>query len=439
MADTPRILYAISDTGGGHRSGATAIDAAVEHMVGASVERQIVDILAITGTPFIRDAPDLYDQLSTRWLPIYDFLYRATDGRRRIEMLTELVYLQAHRNVLQVLKEVRPNLVVSTHPLSTRLIAYARRSYRLPFRFMSVVTDLVSLHAAHAERAVDLCVVPTDEAYQRQRAGGMQVGKLVRTGFPVHPKFPAYTGSQSQARATLTVQPAPFTVLVTSGGVGSGNLRTIVLALAQTYPQLQFLVVTGKNAPLRQALQELHLPNVHVFGFVNNMEVLMAASDLIVTKAGPGTLMEALVMRRPVIVTEAVGMQEQGNIDYVLNHEIGLFCPTVERMIPAVAEFLQPEIYAATVQRLKQEVTRDGAAEIAQIVQEQLKLAPPMLRRRWLPTMGNLRRPQGRAFRRRAAAVGSRLRTSARRLRKPHTRHSLLRRQRHAKPNKAER
>jgi UDP-N-acetylglucosamine:LPS N-acetylglucosamine transferase len=263
--------------------------------------------------------------------------------------------------------------------------------------------------------------------------------KLARTGFPVHPKFPAYTGSQSQARATLTVQPAPFTVLVTSGGVGSGNLRTIVLALAQTYPQLQFLVVTGKNAPLRQALQELHLPNVHVFGFVNNMEVLMAASDLIVTKAGPGTLMEALVMRRPVIVTEAVGMQEQGNIDYVLNHEIGLFCPTVERMIPAVAEFLQPEIYAATVQRLKQEVTRDGAAEIAQIVQEQLKLAPPMLRRRWLPTMGNLRRPQGRAFRRRAAAVGSRLRTSARRLRKPHTRHSLLRRQRHAKPNKAER
>lgn len=438
MGDTPRILYAISDTGGGHRSGATAIDAAVEQQIGAAVERQIVDILAITGTPLIRAAPDLYDQLSTRWLPVYDFLYRATDGRRRIEILTELVHLQAHRNVLQVLKEFRPNLVVSTHPLSTRLIAYTRRSYRLPFRFMSVVTDLVSLHAAHAERAVELCVVPTDEAYRRQRACGMPPAKLVRTGFPVHPKFPAYTGSQLEARATLNVRREPFTVLVTSGGVGSGNLRTIVLALAQTYPQLQFLVVTGKNAPLRQALQALHLPNVHVFGFVNNMEVLMAASDLIVTKAGPGTLMEALVMRRPVIVTEAVGMQEQGNIDYVLNHEIGLFCPTVERMIPAVAEFLQPEVYAATVQRLKNEVTRDGAAEIAQIVLEQLELAPPPLRRRWLPAMGTLRRPQGRAFRRRAAEVGSRLRTSARRLRRPRPRRPLLRRTRHVKPDKAE-
>ena len=427
MADTPRILYAISDTGGGHRSGATAIDAAVEQLAGAAVERQIVDILAITGTPFIRDAPDLYDQLSTRWLPVYDFLYRATDGRRRIEMLTELVYLQAHRNVLHVIKEFQPNLVVSTHPLSTRLIAYTRRSYRLPFRFMSVVTDLVSLHAAHAERTVELCVVPTDEAYQRQRAGGMPPAKLVRTGFPVHPKFPAYTGSQAESRAALGVQCNLFTVLVTSGGVGSGNLRMIVLALAQTYPQLQFLVVTGKNATLRQALHALKLPNVHVFGFVHNMEVLMAASDLIVTKAGPGTLMEALVMRRPVIVTEAVGMQEQGNIDYVLDHEIGLFCPTVERMIPAVAEFLQPAVYAATVQRLKQEVTRDGATEIANIVLEQIQLAPPTLRRRWILTMGSIRRPHNRSIQRRATAFGSRLRTSTWHLRRPRVRRARSR------------
>jgi Monogalactosyldiacylglycerol synthase (EC 2.4.1.46) len=35
----------------------------------------------------------------------------------------------------------------------------------------------------------------------------------------------------------------------------------------------------------------------------------MAASDIVISKAGPGTLMEALVMRRPVIVTQAVGMQ----------------------------------------------------------------------------------------------------------------------------------
>src|SRR5262249_15398285 len=161
----------------------------------------------------------------------------------------------------------------------------------------------------------------------------------------------------------------PFTVLVTSGGVGAGNMRELVVELARAYPQQQFLVVTGKNAALREELQALDLgANVRVYGFVDNMEELMAASDVIVTKAGPGTLMEALAMRRPVVVTQAVGMQERGNIDFVLNHELGAFCPTVDRIISAIGELIEPVTYAATAARLADAVPREGAAQIAQIM-----------------------------------------------------------------------
>jgi hypothetical protein len=120
----------------------------------------------------------------------------------------------------------------------------------------------------------------------------------------------------------------------------------------------------------------------------------MAASDIIVTKAGPGTLMEVLVMRRPVIVTEAVGMQEQGNIDFVLNHELGAFCPTIDRIAPAIDELMQPETYAATVARLRDAVPSDGAVQIARILLEQLHMAPPVRRRRRLrlPSISALRR-----------------------------------------------
>lgn len=431
MNDAPRILFAISDTGAGHRAGATAIDAALEQLVGGSVERRMmVDILAMSGTPFIRDAPDLYDHLSTRWLPVYDFLYRATDGRRRIELVLDIIYLQAHRNVLHTLRETQPNIVVSTHPLSTRLIAQARRSYRGAFHFMSVVTDLVSLHAAHADQGVDLCVAPTDEAYERLRNAGMPASKLLRTGFPVHPKFTACAATRQEARATLGIAQEPFTVLVTSGGVGSGNVHTTVLDLARAYPDLQLLVVTGKNEALRKSLQAQRLgPRMHIYGFVSNMEVLMAASDLVVTKAGPGTLMEALVMRRPVIVTQAVGMQEQGNIDFVLNHELGLFCPTPERMVPAVAELMHPATYAATIERLQSAVVRDGAMQIARVVQERLQHSPPVLRPRWLPAVGRFRQTGRLTLRPDVSQMRRRLRTSALRLRlSPRTRLSRWRR-----------
>jgi UDP-N-acetylglucosamine:LPS N-acetylglucosamine transferase len=210
----------------------------------------------------------------------------------------------------------------------------------------------------------------------------------------VHPKFATYTGARRDARAALGVALEPFTVLLTSGGVGSGNMGQAVRELHAAYPDVQLLAVTGRNAALRRELEALHFgSNVRIYGFVDNMEELMAAGDIVVTKAGPGTLMEALVMRRPVIVTQAVGMQERGNIDFVLNHELGMFCPTTDRIVPAVGELMQPDTYAAMAARLADAVPRDGAEQIARILLEQLRLAPPARHQRLrLPGIATLRR-----------------------------------------------
>jgi UDP-N-acetylglucosamine:LPS N-acetylglucosamine transferase len=419
VSDTPSILFAISDTGGGHRSGAVAIDAALQQIGGEAVHRHVVDILASTGFPLVREAPDLYSQLSTRWLPFFDLLYQITDGRRRIDALTQFVYLSAHRNIVRVLEETRPKLVVSVHPLVNRLIGNARRTYRLSFRFVTVVTDLVTLHASWADPDAELCIVSTQEGYDLLRRRGFPAEKLIRTGFPVHPKFAAYPRSRREARASLGVDLDPFTVLVTAGGVGAGQLRELVLELDRAYPQLQQLVVTGKNAALRDELKALGLrPSIHIYGFVDNMEELMAASDIVITKAGPGTLMEALVMRRPVIVTEAVGMQERGNIDFVLNHELGAFCPTLDRIVPAVTEMIDPQTYAATAARLADAVPRDGAGQIARVLMEQLHLAPPPRRRRlYLPSMTDLRLLGQHRLRLPVRRARMRLRVQTRRLR----------------------
>jgi UDP-N-acetylglucosamine:LPS N-acetylglucosamine transferase len=292
-------------------------------------------------------------------------------------------------------------LVVSVHPLVNRLIGNARRTYKLSFRFVTVVTDLVTLHAAWADPDAELCIVPTREAYDLLRTRGFPAEKLVQTGFPIHPKFAAYIGTRHEARVRLGIDCDSFTLLVTSGGVGSGQLRELVLELDRAYPEQQLMVVTGKNAALRQEQLALGLrPNIHIYGFVNNMEELMAASDIIITKAGPGTLMEALAMRRPVIVTEAVGMQERGNIDFVLNHELGFFCPTRDRIVPAIADLMDANAYAAMVARLADAVPRQGAEQIGQILLDQLQLAPPPRKRRLrLPHVPDLRRISARRLR----------------------------------------
>lgn len=367
------VLFAISDTGGGHRSAAVAIRAALEQAAGDRLSCEIVDMLRITNVPVIRNSPRIYDQLSTRWLRIYDAGYQLTDGVRRVDVLSRLVYVQARHSIIQTLRAVQPQLVVMTHPLPQRLIGSARRANRFPFRLVTVVTDLVSFHASWTYAGVDLCLLPTDEAYDLMRRRQMPEDLMVRTGFPVHPKFAACTFTRHEARHTLGLAADRFTMLVTSGGVGSGNMHELVLALEQRYPEKQLLVVTGKNAALYEQLRaEARNPHTHVYGFVDNMEVLMAASDVIVTKAGPGTLMEALVMQRPVLVTEAVGMQERGNIDFVVNHELGFFCPTVEQIVAATDRLTDPACYETTARRLIGAVPRDGAAQIARILLDQL-------------------------------------------------------------------
>jgi UDP-N-acetylglucosamine:LPS N-acetylglucosamine transferase len=372
------VLFAISDTGGGHRSAAVAISAALDEASAGQIRWSIADILRLTAFPGVRNAPSMYDQLSTRWLRLYDLTFQLTNGTRRVDMLSRLVLITARRNITRLLVESQPRVVVVTHPLVHRFVVAARKARNLPFRVVTVVTDLVTLHASWTYPGVDLTLVPTDEAYQLMYRRGLRPSRMQRTGFPVHPKFAHYTDDAATSRQALGVDPGRFSILLTSGGVGSGRLQELVSAIEQAFPERQLFVVTGKNRTLYEDLSRgPRSPHSRIFGFVDNMEQLMAASDLVITKAGPGTLMEALVMRKPVIVTEAVGMQERGNIDFVLNYELGMYCPTNERIIAAVQDLEEPERYTATVARLNNAVPRDGSSQIARITMEQLVEVEP--------------------------------------------------------------
>ena len=383
MSRRYRILFAISDTGGGHRSGAAALHAALlQHPHTQGFEYNTIDMITSTGLPLLRNAPGLYDDLSTRWLPLFNLLFQLTNGRRRIDTISQIAYVSAQRNIHRTIESYKPDLIVSVHPLANRFIGHARRTYNMPFRFITVVTDLVSLHTAWGDLDADLCIAPTYEAVDLLIKQGMPAENVVYAGFPVHPKFTACTLTVDEARAHTGLDSARYTLLLTAGGVGSGRLRELVVALHNTHPAAQLLVVTGRNASLRAELQRLALPaHVHIYGFVDNMEQLMAASDVVVTKAGPGTLMEALVMRRPVIITEAVGIQERGNIDFVLQRGLGEYSQRIPDIVAAVTKLADPAVRATMAARLSDAVPRDGAQRIADIILEQLAIDPPVIRK----------------------------------------------------------
>jgi 1,2-diacylglycerol 3-beta-galactosyltransferase len=112
------------------------------------------------------------------------------------------------------------------------------------------------------------------------------------------------------------------------GAAGVGHLTQQVRALAWEPYQWQLVVVAGRNEKLRRRLEELRFATpTLVLGFVDYMPELMRACDMVVTKAGPGAIAEALATGLPVIITGFLPGQETPNVDYVVDSGFGSYAP----------------------------------------------------------------------------------------------------------------
>lgn len=142
-------------------------------------------------------------------------------------------------------------------------------------------------------------------------------------------------------RLALGLHPDVPTVLVVGGGDGVGGLAAIVPALTAALgassaaaatdgaaPVAQVLVVCGKNEAVRRrvaAAPAVPRVSLTVTGFVTNMADWMGAADCLVTKAGPGTIAEALICGLPMVLSAYLPGQEAPNVPFVVEGGVGVY------------------------------------------------------------------------------------------------------------------
>lgn len=121
-----------------------------------------------------------------------------------------------------------------------------------------------------------------------------------------------------------------------------------------------------------QVLREL-LP-VRIAGYVDDMPLWMAAADLLVTKAGPGTIAEALACGLPLVLSSFVPGQETGNVYYVEENGFGVYCPDPQQIAAVAADWLEPgnTVLPAMRARARDLARPQAALEIAQALSELL-------------------------------------------------------------------
>jgi len=370
---TKRVLFLISDTGGGHRAGAQAIGAALDEIDGTTRFEWRIDDIATHCTFPLSKLGSAYSAALRYAPPLYGALYHATNGRRRYRTLVrfcEPLYRERLRDVFQ---QYQPDAIVSVHPLLNHAALRARADAGMQsVPFVTVVTDLGRVHEGWLLPEADLTVVPAREVYARAIERGVPPDRLMLIGHPIHPRFEDVSATKAEVRKKLGLPVDATVALLMAGGEGGGKLLPTTLGLARAGLDFHLVVVTGRNAALRQKLNELapSLPTpMTVLGFRNDVPELMRAADLLVTKAGPGTIAEASVAEVPVVVYDYVPGQERGNLDYVRTNGIGVVALTTSQVISSVARIVHNQERLAKMRAQQTAVAPRGSSrKIAELI-----------------------------------------------------------------------
>lgn len=351
-----RVLMLISDTGGGHRASAEALASAFENQYGSLVDVRIIDFWTeIAGSPFDK-FPQGYSFLAKNpplWRAVWN--YGKFPLTRRLT--EEVSHFWAHRAFHRYLLRFKPHLIVSVHPLCQFIplrvlgsmsgggIGRRRGTNKVPF--VTVVTDLGGAHPTWFHKDVDMCFVPSDAVKRIARRCGLVDSQLKQYGLPVRSEFWGDDRTKAEVRDELGLKNDGPIVLVVGGGDGVGGIERVAVALDDKIQRTrgkngaQIVVVCGKNQLLRKRLESRQWGvNVIVKGFVHDMGDWMTASDLIVSKAGPGTIAEALIKGLPIVLSGFLPGQEAPNVKYVTEQGVGTFARQPEAIASIVSGWL---------------------------------------------------------------------------------------------------
>jgi 1,2-diacylglycerol 3-beta-galactosyltransferase len=380
MEKPVRILLLFSDTGGGHRSAAEALIEAWHDEFPGQVQAEMVDVFrAYTPFPF-NQTPRTYP-FTVRYLrPLYAATFYGSDGPRRTGALARTSYPYVRHRLRRLLREHPADVIVSVHPLFNHCVNWAMRGLRIQVPYITVVTDLCSGHASWYYPHVTRLIVPTPEARDRALRFGVAPERMVVRGLPVARKFARnpYTPEDRPAvRRRLGLQPQGRIVLLVGGGEGMGPIehfaRAIDAALPVTEPADQLVVIAGRNAALRDRLTTLPWRRpFRAEGFVTNMPEWLAAADVLVTKAGPGSITEGLLSGLPLLLMGKVPGQEDGNVAYVTSRGVGAWQPDPELAAEQLRMWLAlgNSALATMSSRARQLAMPDAASAIAQDILE---------------------------------------------------------------------
>lgn len=316
-----RILLLSEGFGAGHTKAAQAT-AAMLRRHAPDVQTRVLELgsfLHPTLMPLILSA---YRRTLTASPSLYAKLYRSQYNKSLSKGTELLLHRLFYARTARVLRQLRPDSVVCTHPFPGAVISRLKRS-GLQVPLYTVITDY-DAHGTWVNQETDAYFVSTLEVQQKLIQRGVAKSRIEVTGIPVHPDF--WEGhDRTELRQRLHLKEMP-TVLVMGGGWGIVDDSGLFAELSRWRESVQLVIGLGNNTQAQLQLKQdprFQHPNVHVLGYTSEMDLWMEAADLLITKPGGLTCSEAMAKGLPMLFFNAIPGQEETNGQYFIDEGLG--------------------------------------------------------------------------------------------------------------------
>ena len=324
------ILILTSAFGEGHNAAARNLATALRTL---DPERQVAvrDLFAEAYGPLYKLVQKGYflfiNHFPRLWGAFYKYLDKDKAAPGRVA-----IYKRAMRLLKRSVSDMTPAVIVSTYPGYNHLLDHLHGRTERPFRTVTVVTDSITINSLWHSGHSDLFLVPNAITAEVMEKAGVPRQKLRVTGFPVPQVFERLRG---QRTSPGPVSPPRVLYLANPGQKNAAE----ILKQLGSVEGIELLAACGRDEDLRTTLQVIASAferPIKVEGWMPDLPEKLASSHLIVAKAGGATVQECLAAATPLVMSQVIPGQEEGNAELLTKADCGCTATTPLAVAAAV-------------------------------------------------------------------------------------------------------
>ncbi|MBQ6655353.1 MAG: hypothetical protein IJM79_07515 [Erysipelotrichaceae bacterium] len=326
-----KVLILTSEkTGSGHKSSANAIE---KKLRDAGYDCRQIDVFPLMGR-IGHVMEDSYIPLTTGSPLVYYLCQRFSQFFP--DILHTFICIRLKKEFLKVIDEYRPDLILSVHCMFTKAISWIIRSQQLNIPFYITVIDLIDPPRVWQDRKADMSFLPSEEVYRSYLKKGFDRERIMVSGFPVRDDI--------APRRTPKKLSDPLKILMLNP---STDLQKNIRFLQQVSRLDNFRTsfICGLDDRLHDTLVGMQkmgeLPqSLEICGFVGNVNEYLEDCQIVLTKAGPNAIIEAVRSGCAVVITGHINGQENHNYRFVVDNGYGIRCEDPQRIYDTLNDLI---------------------------------------------------------------------------------------------------